>query len=67
MELKDTNFGKIVIELNDFVDMVQPSIVAKLEGMEPVELAKLVEEDSLMGVIAARYQKLIKAMQIVSA
>lgn len=66
MQLKDTNFGRIVVELNDFVEMVNPEIISKFEGMSGAELKKLMEDKSLKGEIAKRYKLLIDSMAVIA-
>lgn len=67
MTLKDTNFGRIVVELNNFTDLINPKAIAEFEEMPEVELRELSQESSIKGEVAKWYLFLVEGMRIISA
>lgn len=66
MKLDDTNFGKIVVELNNFTDLISPNAIAKFEGMSEKQILELAKEKSFRGEVAKWYNFLIKSMRVIS-
>ena len=67
MNLNETNFGRIVVELNNFTRIVNPEVIADFETMPDRELKRLSEQDSVLGKVAKSYLFLIESMRIVSS
>lgn len=67
MNLNETNFGKIVVELNNFTHLINPETIADFEKMSDAELASAAEQKSFFGEVARWYQFLLKSMRVISA
>ena len=67
MKLQETNFGKIVVELNNFTHLINPDAIADFEAMTDEQLDKVAKTKSFTGEVAKWYQFLIQSMRVVSS
>lgn len=67
MTLGETNFGKIVVELNNFTHLINPDAIADFEAMTDEQLDRVAQTKSFTGEVAKWYQFLIKSMRVVSS
>ena len=67
MTLKETNFGRIVVELNNFTDLINPNAISEFENMKEDALKELSQEASFKGEVAKWYLFLVESMRIISA
>ena len=65
MNLNNTKLGKLANELNTFINVVNPSVIADLEKMRLPDLEKLAQSNSLTGLIAKQYISLLQYFKIV--
>ena len=65
MNLNNTKLGKLANELNNFINVVNPSVIADLEKMRIPDLEKLAQSNSLIGLIAKQYISLLQYFKIV--
>ena len=65
MNLNNTKLGKLANELNNFINVVNPSVIADLEKMRLPDLEKLAQSSSLTGLIAKQYISLLQYFKIV--
>ena len=67
MTLNETKFGKIVVELNNFTNLINPEAIMQFDNMTDSQLNALADSDSLTGKIASLYLDLLTQMREVSA
>jgi len=65
MNLNNTRLGKLANELNNFINVVNPSVIADLEKMRLPDLEKLAQSNSLTGLIAKQYISLLQYFKLV--
>ena len=65
MNLNNTKLGKLANELNNFINVVNPSVIADLEKMRLSDLEKLASSNSLTGLIAKQYITLLQGFSLV--
>ena len=65
MNLNNTKLGKLANELNTFINVVNPSVIADLEKMRLPDLEKLAQSNSLTGLIAKQYISLLQYFKLV--
>ena len=65
MNLNNTRLGKLANELNNFINVVNPSVIADLEKMRLPDLEKLAQSNSLTGLIAKQYISLLQNLKLV--
>ena len=65
MNLNNTKLGKLANELNNFINVVNPSVIADLEKMRLSDLEQLAQSNSLTGLVAKQYISLLQYFKIV--
>ena len=63
MSLNETKFGRIVTELNNFTNLINPEAISQFDNMSTEQLEALSQSGSFTGDVAKWYLDLLDKMR----